>query len=548
MILSPGTKMKRMNAIFRSFFAFFLVTGCLAWSPTSRADGPAKLALLIANEKYDARVGAIQNSSRNAALIEAALKTAGFSVTILKDSDFRMLESGLQRFAYEVRRAGKNAVSFLYYSGHGLAARQSEANYLIPVDVDNTTDESLWRHSFALSKIIEILEQHAPDTTHFVVLDAARSELNRSGASQDAGKGLVPVAGVANILFAYATAPKLSALDKGSDASVFAKTLAEEILKPDIDAATMFRNVQARVKKATGQTPWLSPVSLPAIYFLESSAHRKLLEEKKLAEAVQPAAGKDPRVGESFRDCKYCPEIIVLPSGSFVMGSPDNEPEHTRSEGPQHKVTFAKPFAAGKFTITFAEWDACVANGGCGSHTPDDNGWGRNDMPVINVGWDDAQAYVKWLAKTTGKKYRLLSEAEWEYIARAGTSTPFWWGSGISSDQANYNGTGILYRGGGKYGVSRQKTVPVRTFDPNPWGVYQVHGNVWEWVEDCWNTDYNGAPSDGSARTTGNCGSYVVRGGAWTMGATDLRAANRIWYGAKDRNEDIGFRIARTLD
>ena len=168
-----------------------------------------------------------------------------------------------------------------------------------------------------------------------------------------------------------------------------------------------------------------------------------------------------------------------------MMGSPASETERTPREGPQHRVTFARPFAVGKFAVTFDEWDACVADGGCNGYKPKDEGWGRDKRPVINVNWDDAQAYVAWLSRKTGKTYRLLSEAEREYVTRAGTTTPFWCGPSISTSQANYDGNHTY--GSGSKGEYRQKTMPVDSFQPNPWGLYQVHGNVWEWTEDCLN-------------------------------------------------------------
>ena len=168
------------------------------------------------------------------------------------------------------------------------------------------------------------------------------------------------------------------------------------------------------------------------------------------------------------------------------MGSPASEPQKTLSdEGPQHRVTFARQFAVGKFAVTFDEWDACVADGGCNGYRPTDEGWGRGKRPVINVNWNDAKAYVAWLSQKTGKTYRLLSEAEREYVTRAGTTTPFWWGSSISTGQANYNGnqpTAADQRA--SFG---RRPFRSNSFQPNPWGLYQVHGNVWEWTEDCWN-------------------------------------------------------------
>ena len=166
-----------------------------------------------------------------------------------------------------------------------------------------------------------------------------------------------------------------------------------------------------------------------------------------------------PGSGESFRDCPDCPEMVVAPAGSFAMGSPETEPDRMAQEGPQHRVTFAEPFAVGRFAVTFAEWDACAADGGCGGYKPGDQGWGRGNRPVINVDWNDAKAYVQWLSKKTGKPYRLLSEAEREYVARAGTATPFWWGSAITPADANYDGN-YIYAGGGERGEYRRATLP----------------------------------------------------------------------------------------
>ena len=231
------------------------------------------------------------------------------------------------------------------------------------------------------------------------------------------------------------------------------------------------------------------------------------------------------------------------------MGSPESEPQRESYEGPQHRVTIAKPFAVGKFAVTFAEWDACVAGGGCGGYKPKDNGWGRGNRPAINVSWEDAKAYVTWLAKKTGVSYRLLSEAEHEYAARAGTTTPFWWGSSITPDQAAYNSTAAPYKGGGRKGEYRAKTVPVNSFKPNPWGLYQVHGNVYEWLEDCWNGNYSNAPTDGSVWTAGDCSKRVLRGGSWGSDPQYLRAALRAPRAYPSNRWDTdGFRVARTIN
>jgi formylglycine-generating enzyme required for sulfatase activity len=247
---------------------------------------------------------------------------------------------------------------------------------------------------------------------------------------------------------------------------------------------------------------------------------------------------------DSFRDCDTCPEMVVVPSGSFTMGSPANEPERSGDEA-QARVSIAAPFAVGKYAVTFVEWDACVADGGCNGYKPDDAGWGRGRQPVINVNWHDAKAYAKWLS-SNGKNYRLLSEAEREYVTRAGTTTPFWWGSSLTPKQANYDGS-YTYAGGGSRGEYRKRTMPVDSFEANPWGLYHVHGNVWEWTEDCWNDSNAGNPGDGRARTSGNCKLRVVRGGSWGSYPSILRAALRIGRDAIDRLSFEGFRVARTL-
>ena len=212
----------------------------------------------------------------------------------------------------------------------------------------------------------------------------------------------------------------------------------------------------------------------------------------------------------------------MVPAGSFIMGSPESEEGRTRFEGPQHRVTFLRPFAVGKFSVTLDEWDACVADGGCDHYKPSDANWGRGKRPVINVSWNDAQAYISWLKRKTGRNYHLLSEAQREYVTRAGTNSPFWWGSTISPSQANYDA--------GSHHKFNYQTAPVNSFQPNPWGLYQVHGNGWEWTEDCWNESYDGAPTDGSAWTSGDCNSRVVRGGSWEAQPRYLRSALRNIY------------------
>ena len=283
------------------------------------------------------------------------------------------------------------------------------------------------------------------------------------------------------------------------------------------------------------------------------------VEEMLTAEGLstlREAAGEDPAllavlednwpVGKEFRDCFVCPEMVVVPPGAFIMGSPPSEEDRDDDEGPTRRVTIPVLFAVGKYEVTFAEWDACLAAGGCGGYRPDDRGWGGDRHPVIHARSQDARAYVDWLSRETGALYRLLSESEWEYAARAGTTGPFHFGATISTDLANYNG----YRtyGEGPEGVSRERTVPVGSFPANGFGLYDMHGNVSEWVEDCWHESYDGAPADGGAWTAGgDCSRHVRRGGSWISGPGNLRAANRSRIETEVSLSSSGFRIARTL-
>ena len=261
-----------------------------------------------------------------------------------------------------------------------------------------------------------------------------------------------------------------------------------------------------------------------------------------LAEASKP---KWPE-GKKFRDCPECPEMVVVPSERFDMGSPSWEKGRSDDEGPVHRVTISEPFAAGVYEVTFREWDACHRDGVC-SHNPPDAGWGRGDRPVINVSWNDAKEYVRWLSRKTGEDYRLLSESEWEYAARAGTTGPFHFGTTITPDQANYDGR-YTY-GTGRKGRYRQRTVPVGSFSPNAFGLHDVHGNVREWVEDCWHGSYRGARVDGSAwMSGGDCGARVLRGGSWSSGPWFLRSAIRLRSSTGLRGGNVGFRVSRTLD
>ena len=249
-----------------------------------------------------------------------------------------------------------------------------------------------------------------------------------------------------------------------------------------------------------------------------------------------------PSPGETFQDCAECPKMVVVPSGVFTMGSPKREGGND-DERPMRRVRIDYLFAVGVYEVTFDEWYACADAGGCGSYIPDDMGWGRGNRPVVNVSWEDAQSYVSWLSARTGKTYRLLSESEWEYVARAGTETAYSWGDSIGVNRANCSGCGSAWDG--------EQTAPVGSFAVNAWGVYDMHGNVLEWVQDCYNSNYEGAPKDGSAWESEDCNLRVLRGGGWHYNTRSLRSADRSMSSTGNRanifDHGFGFRVARSF-
>jgi len=257
-----------------------------------------------------------------------------------------------------------------------------------------------------------------------------------------------------------------------------------------------------------------------------------------IAGPLSPERERALKPRESFRECTNgCPMMIVVPAGEFTMGSPTTETGHVDNESPPHNVTIARPFAVSSFDVTFDSWDACVSAGSCPQIG--DAGLGRGAKPVINITWTDAQRYVAWLSNATGQPYRLLTEAEWEYAARAGTTTAYPWGDDIGEGNANCNGCG-----GAR---DNRETSPVGSFKPNGFGLYDMNGNVWQWVQDCYHDNYDGAPADGSVWTNGDCTWRVARGGSWVDRAQLSRSAARLRLSTAFRISNLGFRVGRTL-
>jgi formylglycine-generating enzyme required for sulfatase activity len=579
-------------------FACAVVLTCMGILP---GHAEARVALVIGNRDYKPGVGALTNPLNDIRLVGDALRSVGFEVLPpLGNATRGDILRGIRVLASSLKAAGPDAIGFVYYSGHGIAS-QGE-NYLIPVDVTEPSTEQLEIQGVKQSEVLAILRQEAPNAAHYLVLDACRNTLQGSRG----GKGFVPVEQQNGVLVAFSTEPGKTARDTGAASGPYAAALAMELVKAGQDDLHMFHNIRVDVMEKTNrdQVPWTEdgiqrrnrPVfargtsaayqptrpqaespptetpsqgtvgtilswfagSSPAPQSGDSSQQVAMLARPKGCEATTPVSlsKRAPQplsaVTEGclapmdvFSECGICPKMTVVPAGGFTMGSPGGEPERDGDREAQVPVKVSKPFAVGKYAVTFEEWDACVADGGCGGYKPSDVGLGRGLRPVVNVTWDDAQKYVSWLSGKTGKSYRLLSDAEREYVTRAGSTTPFWWGSSIAPQQANYDGS-YAYDGGGR-GEYRKKTTPVDEFEPNAWGLYQVHGNVWEWTQDCWNDGNGGSARDGSARADGDCKSRVIRGGSWDSKPQYLRSAVRVRSPAANRDDIIGFRVARTL-
>ena len=256
-----------------------------------------------------------------------------------------------------------------------------------------------------------------------------------------------------------------------------------------------------------------------------------------------PSAEAPPPVfktGQVFRDCPDCPELVVVPAGLFIMGL-----NATSKKGkPAHRVNIAKPFAIGRFEVKFSEWRACVDAGGCNTE-PDDHRWGRKGRPVINITYYDAERYLSWISKKTGYRYRMPSEAEWEYAHRAGTTTLWWWGAKVGRNHANCKDCKSPWSDGGD---APHGTAPVGSFQPNPFGLHDTAANVFEWVEDCWNKSHKNAPNDGSARTEGNCRYRVIRGGSFYYYSKVARSDYRAKNPPNVKSYWLGFRVLRELN
>jgi formylglycine-generating enzyme required for sulfatase activity len=546
-----------------------------------------RVALVIGNSAY--ALAPLSNPKNDADDVAAALQRLNFNVTKRKDLTIREFDRTLDDFVAQAKDAD---VALFFFSGHGLQI--DKRGYLAPIDVRAESESSALRELVPIQEAVSRIENAGKVSV--IVLDACRDSplqerMRRIAVEKNKAlappMGLPPVSVVgSNTLIVYATVPGETASDGTGRNSPFTASLLRHVETPGLEIELMFKRVTADVLHGTRgkqQPERLSRLQNELVLLPGRPESSKQVAIVTPPKPPSPAAVNcqdgllvslgqtdersciKPGSSDSFRDCPDCPEMVAVPSGSFTMGSAESELPRDIAELPQHGVIIGKPFAVAKAAVSRDEFDAFVRDSGYnmdgGCYISAEGGLKEDSAksyltpgyqqtgshPAVCVNWNDAQAYTVWLSKKTGQSYRLLSEAEREYVARAGTKTPFWWGTSISPDQANYDGAADVYRGGGKKGEFRRKAVPVKSFQPNPWGLYQVHGNIWEWVEDCWQENYDGAPEDGSAWTSADCSRRVLRGGAWRNGPGSLRAASRLRGIARIRYVSFGFRVARII-
>ncbi len=526
----------------RALLVAFAIVAVAALPGRVRAE--TRVALVIGNGTYPS--GPLGSPKDDAKAIEAKLKKLGFEVTRKTDLDREQLFGAIRAFGDRLQQG--DTVALFYYSGHGMQINNH--NYMIPIDADIRTDLDVAHYAVPLEDVLARIN-HGKSNPNIVILDACRNNPfeKRYKSTSD---GLARVDAPPSTLTVFAAAPgQVASAASGGSLSSFTASLVEHIDKPYPSAISMFQAVQNDVYKRSGreQKPYLdlSP-GVPNDFSLKSVIAAlppvppapppatpppvKLPEQKPAVAQTKPVA---PGSGQSFKDCDVCPEMVVVPAGTFLMGSPDSDPDANVNEKPQHRVTIAKPFAIGKYEVTFAEWDACADAGGCNGYRPSDRGWGRKARPVL-CSWQSAQGYVTYLSQETGEGYRLPTEAEWEYAARAGTSTRFSFGDNITANEANFSASNL------------KKTVAVGSYPPNSWGLHDMHGNVREWVEDCYRDKIEKTTEDGRAWKEDRCLWHVLRGGSWNCPPKCLRSAARDRLGDIYDARLVGFRVARTLD
>ena len=541
----------------RLVFCLCVAVASAALTHSALSQQPARVALLIGNANYPDASTPLSTTIRDARTLADEFRRTEFDVDLKENVGREDMQRAIDAFIGKIR---PGMVALFYFSGYGIqVARQT---YLIPVNAQVWTEAEVRRDGISLDALLAEMQRKGAKVK-IVIIDASRrNPFERRFRASAAG--LAALDAPDGTLAMYSAAPGKVINESSGPNSLFVGELIKELRVPNLTAEEVFNRARIGVSRASNneQVPWVASSLVDEFYFgsprpvatapsaapapapartptpapAPSAAPTPAPAPAPAATATAPSATSSPsaagaKPGDVFRDCQGCVEMLVVPGGSFEMGST------TEYENPPHRVTIPKAFAIGRHEVTFDQWDACVADGGC-KHRPDDREWGRGDRPVINVSWLDAKAFVAWLSQKTGQTYRLPSEAEWEYAARGGTNSPYWWGRDAGSRQANCRECNT--------GASQQ-TSAVGSYKANPFGLYDTAGNAAEWVEDCWNDNYRGAPQNGSPWLTGQCRLRVLRGGAFDSAAKYLRSTARFRYDFDVRFPANGFRVVREL-
>lgn len=496
-----------------------------------------KRALLIANSAY--KEGPLKSPSNDARALADRLRSQGFQVEVETDLDKFSMSEAIRVFAESLQ---SDDAAFFYFSGYGLSSVGE--TFLLPADAQIAGDKDIWRDGVSVKTILKRLDRNSPAAV-VVVIDAARRyPPERRFRTEPAG--LEPNIGTANTLTIYSASPGQVFDDGGDVNSLFGRELVAEIGRSDLDATEAFNRVRLNVTRRSNgaQVPLVTSTLTRPLQFSGGASGSDARAQQPADQAPSRSAMTTPpeppadtrqlselQSGQVFKDCDGCPELVIVPSGSFEMGS------SLPHQNPPHFVSVPRRLAVGRYEVSFDEWDLCVDEDGC-DNRPQDMGWGRGSNPVINVSWADAKRYVTWLTKKTGHVYRLPSEAEWEYAARAGTRSTYWWGSSVGSNRANCAGCNS----------SREvRPAKVGSYAANPFGLYDTAGNVAEWVEDCWNDSYRGAPANGAPWLDGECSLRVLRGGSFDSNPSQVQSSFRFRYDAYVPYSANGFRVVREL-
>ncbi len=539
MIRSYRNSERRINMRLLFWLGLTVMTTILT-SPAVPQQRAARVALVIGNASYPDASTPLSVPTRDARTLAEEFRRSEFDVDLKENVGKEDMQRAIDAFTGKIR---DGMAALFYFSGYGIqVARQT---YLLPVNAQVWTEAEVRRDGISVDAVLADMHRKGAKVK-IIILDAARrNPFERRFRSSAAG--LAGLDAVDGTLAMYSAAPGRVINDGAGANSLFVSELIKELRSPNLTAEEVFNRARIGVSRASNneQVPWVASSLVEEFRFgaPRAVAAPAPSPSPSPSPAPRPAPAPAPvptpteprrtgsKAGDLFRDCPDCAELVVVPAGSFEMGS------SSEYENPVRRVTISKPFAIGRYEVTFDEWDKCADDGGC-KFRPEDREWGRGRRPVINVSWLDAKGFLTWLSQKTGQTYRLPTEAEWEYAARGGTTTPYWWGRDIGTGQANCRDC----KGG-----DTQRTSPVGSYKPNPFGLYDTAGNVAEWVEDCWNDNYRGAPSNGSAWTAGQCRLRVLRGGAFDSQSRYLRSMARFRYDVDVRFVANGFRVVREL-